>query len=233
MKGVRAAVVTGAGRGIGKSTALALAREGLAVALWSRSRSEVESVKREIEALGNANGDVLGLVVDVASAASVAVAAHATLKAFGAPLVVVNNAGIVTRSAITKTSEASWNAVVATNMTGPFLVTKALLPAMLRAKRGRIVHVASISSTLGTAMQASYCASKWGLVGFMKSLAEELRGTGLQTMAVLPGAVDTDMLKGSPFAPQMQADDVARAIVHAALYAADAMNGSAIEMFGP
>jgi 3-oxoacyl-[acyl-carrier protein] reductase len=233
MKRVRAAVVTGAGRGIGRSTALALAREGLAVALWSRSRLEVESVMGEIEALGTANRGVLGLIVDVANAASVAVAARATLKAFGAPVVVVNNAGIVRRSSIVKTSEASWNAVLATNLTGPFLVTKALLPAMLRAKQGRIVHVASISSTLGTPMQASYCASKWGLVGFMKSLAEELRGTGLQTMAVLPGAVDTDMLKGSSFAPLMQANDVARAVVHAALHAPDAMNGSAIEMFGP
>jgi 3-oxoacyl-[acyl-carrier protein] reductase len=103
---------------------------------------------------------------------------------------------------------------------------------MLAAGRGRFVHVASISATLGSPGAASYAASKWGLVGFAKSLAEELRGTGLQSIAILPGSVDTDMLAGSGFAPRMSADDVAGVIVHAALDAPDAVTGSAIEMFG-
>jgi 3-oxoacyl-[acyl-carrier protein] reductase len=92
--------------------------------------------------------------------------------------------------------------------------------------------VGSISSTLGTAKMSAYCASKWGVVGFMKALAEELRGTGLQTMAILPGSVDTAMLKGSGFAAQMTAEDVAGTIAYAALDAPDALNGSAIEVFG-
>jgi len=126
-----------------------------------------------------------------------------------------------------------WDAVIRVNLTGTFLVSRAFLPAMLARGRGRIVNVASISATLGTAKQAAYNASKWGVIGFTKSLAEELRGTGLQALAVLPGAVDTTMLVGSGFAPQMTAEEVAGTLVFAALDAPDAMNGSALEVFGP
>jgi 3-oxoacyl-[acyl-carrier protein] reductase len=104
---------------------------------------------------------------------------------------------------------------------------------MLHAGHGRLVAVSSISATLGTAGQSAYAAAKWGALGFTKSLAEELRGTGVQTMAVMPGAVATSMLAGSGFMPQMTAQDVARTVVFAALDAPDAMNGSAIEIFGP
>ena len=97
---------------------------------------------------------------------------------------------------------------------------------------GRFVHVASISATIGVPGAASYAASKWGLVGLSKSLAEELRGTGLQSVAVLPGSVNTEMLVGSGFSPAMGAEDAARVIVHAGLDAPDAMNGAAIEVFG-
>jgi len=100
------------------------------------------------------------------------------------------------------------------------------------ARRGRFVHVASISATLGCPGIASYAASKWGLVGFAKSLAEELRGTKLASIALLPGSVDTEMLVGSGFEPQMTADDVAAMLVHLGLDAPDALTGSAVEMFG-
>jgi 3-oxoacyl-[acyl-carrier protein] reductase len=223
-------VVTGAGRGIGRATALAFAHRGFDVALLARSVEEVERVGGEIIALGRR---ALALRCDVSSSHEVEHARGRTQDELGTPVVVVNNAGIVRRSLIHETNDADWDAVIATNLRGPFAVTRAYLPAMLAAKRGRIIVVSSISATLGTARQASYCASKWGAVGFMKSLAEELRGTGLATMAVLPGSVDTQMLEGSGFAAQMSADDVARLVVYAALDAPAAMNGSAIEMFGP
>ncbi len=123
--------------------------------------------------------------------------------------------------------------VIDVNLKGAFLIARAWLPQMLRSKSGRFVAVGSISSTLGTATQSAYCAAKWGLVGFVKSLAEELRGSGLQAMCVLPGSVDTAMLRGSAFAPQMTAEEVAKLVVYAALDAPDAMNGSAVEIFGP
>jgi 3-oxoacyl-[acyl-carrier protein] reductase len=222
-------VVTGAGRGIGKAVALAFAHEGFNVALWSRSAREVRAVAKEVESLGVV---ALGVEMDVAQHADVERAARQTIALMGTPRVVVNNAGVVARSLIEKTAEASWDNVLDVNLKGPFLVTRALLPAMKKAKRGRLVHIASISATLGTARHASYCASKWGLVGFMKSLAEELRGTGLQTLAVLPGSVNTSMLKGSPFRPEMEPEDVATTVIYAALRAPASMNGSAIEMFG-
>jgi 3-oxoacyl-[acyl-carrier protein] reductase len=104
---------------------------------------------------------------------------------------------------------------------------------MRAAAAGRIVTVGSISSTLGTAGLAPYCASKWGALGFTKALAEELRGTGLQALAVLPGTVDTPMAEVGGFPPQMTPEDVARVVAFAALDAPPAMNGSAIECFGP
>ncbi len=224
------AVVTGASRGIGRATAEALAKRGLTVALLGRVLGDLQAVASEIERNG---GHAVPIECDVADGEAIHAAATRVLAEHGPPLVVVNNAGIAARASIESMTDEVWNHVLAVNLTGPFRVARALLPAMKTAARGRIVHVGSISSTLGTPNLSAYCASKWGLVGFMKSLAEELRGTGLQTMAVLPGSVDTAMLKGSGFAPEMLAEDVAGTIAYLALDAPDAMNGSAVEVFGP
>lgn len=224
------AVITGASRGIGRATAEALVRRGFAVALLGRVHADVAAVAAEIEREG---GRALPVECDVSDAAAVDRAAQTVLRELGAPRVLVNNAGVVERARVDEMSEESWDHVVDVNLKGPFLVSRAFLPAMKRQETGRIIHVSSISATLGSAGASAYCASKWGLVGFMKSLAEELRGTGLQTLAVLPGSVDTRMLHGSGFAAQMTAEDVASTIVWAALEAPQAANGSAIEIFGP
>lgn len=224
------AVVTGASRGIGRATALALARRGRTVALVGRTASGLDAVRREVESLGGQASIHLG---DVALEADVTRVAEALVAAHGAPEVVVHNAGIVHRGAkVHEAAVQSFDRVLAVNLRGPFLLTRALLPAMLAAGRGRMVYISSISATLGSPGAASYAASKWGLVGLMKSVAEEVRGTGLTAVGVLPGSVDTDMLAGSGFAPQMTADEVASLVVYAALDAPAAMNGSAIEMFG-
>ncbi len=226
------AVVTGAGRGIGRAVALALSRRGLRVALLARTRGELEETARAIRAEDGA-AEPLVVPCDVSDSRGVAAASAEVLARLGAPRVVVNNAGVVKRARLHEMTEAEWDEVVGVNLKGAFLVTRALLPAMLGRGRGRVVNVASVSATLGTPRQVAYNASKWGVVGLTKSLAEELRGTGLQALAVLPGAVDTEMLKGSGYAPQMTAEEVANALVYAALDAPDAMNGSAIEVFGP
>jgi NAD(P)-dependent dehydrogenase (short-subunit alcohol dehydrogenase family) len=226
------AVVTGAGRGIGRAVALALGRRGLSVALLARTRSELEEVRRAFEAGSDPRAKAAVIPCDVADAGAVVAAAREVLETFGAPRVVINSAGIVRRARTEDTTDLDWDAVIGVNLSGTFRVSRAFLPSMLAQGRGRIVNVASISATLGTAGQGAYNAAKWGVVGFTKSLAEELRGTGLQAMAVLPGAVDTEMLKGSGFAPQMSADAVADTLVFAALDAPDAMNGSAVEIFG-
>jgi 3-oxoacyl-[acyl-carrier protein] reductase len=226
------AVVTGAGRGIGRAVALALGRRGLSVALLARTRSELEDVRRAFEVASGPLTQAAVIPCDVADPASVASAAREVLITFGTPAVVINSAGIVRRARTEDTTDADWDAVIGVNLTGTFRVARAFLPSMLARGRGRIVNVASISATLGTAGQAAYNAAKWGVVGFTKSLAEELRGTGLQAMAILPGAVDTEMLRGSGFLPQMKPDAVADTLVFAALDAPDAMNGSAVEIFG-
>jgi 3-oxoacyl-[acyl-carrier protein] reductase len=224
------AVVTGASRGIGRATAVALARRGLDVALLARDAAALDDAAAEVAGCGVR---ALALRCDVAREDEVRAACGRALAELGTPRVVVNDAGIVRRARVHEMSLADFRDVVDVNLVGTFLVTRALLPAMLAARRGRVVNVASISATLGTAGASAYCASKWGVLGFTKSLAEELRGTGLQALSVLPGSVDTAMLVGSGFAPEMTPAEVAGTIVWAALDAPDAMNGSSVEMFGP
>ena len=225
-----AAVVTGASRGIGRATALALAKRGLDVALLARTPADLSRVAAEVTSFGVG---ALPLQCDVTSEAEVASACGRVIDRFGAPSVLVNNAGTILRGLVHEIPPSDFRLVVDTNLVGTFLVTRALLPSMLARKSGRVIQIASISSTLGTAGASAYCAAKWAVVGFTKSLAEELRQTGVSTMSVLPGSVQTAMLEGSGFVPQMSAEEVAGTIVYAALDAPAAMNGSSIEMFGP
>ena len=224
------AVVTGAGSGIGKATAFALAGRGLDVALVGRTESTLRETAAAVEKSGVR---ALVSVADVGVATDVQRMAEAVTSGLGTPVLVVNNAGTAGRRArVEEVADAEWDALLGANLRGLFLVTRAFLPAMRTARVGRFVTVGSISSTLGTAGLAPYCASKWGALGFTKSVAEELRGSGLQALAVLPGTVDTPMAKVGGFVPRMTAAEVARVIVYAGLDAPPAMNGSAIECFG-
>src|SRR5690606_14687696 len=119
-----------------------------------------------------------------------------------------------------------------TNLLGAIWLTRALLPAMLRDGRGRIVNVGSISGTVGSRLQCVYNASKWALTGFTKSLAEELSETDVTVVIVHPGGVDTEMMVGSPFRPRMSPSEVAQTLAYFALDAPRAHNGAVIEMFG-
>jgi len=227
---VTSALVTGASRGIGRATAVALARRGVALALVGRASKELD----ESVALAREAGapEAVAFACDLADTGSVEAAAYAVLSHFPALGILVNDAGVAPRVSIEETRPDVWDETLAVNLRAPFLLTRAVLPIMRKNARGRIVHVGSISSTLGTARLAAYCASKWGLVGFMKSLAEELSGSGVTTVAVLPGSTATRMLEGSGMPPRMSADEVADTIVHFCLDASPAHNGAVIEMFG-
>lgn len=223
------AMITGASRGVGRATALELARRGVQLILLARTSPALT----ETTALLLRSGAVFDTVAaDLEDAESTVAACQRVVVQFGVPDIVVNNAGIVDRQAVERLSVASWERQLAVNLRAPFLITREFLPLFRAKRQGRIIHVASISSTLGAVNASAYCASKWGLVGFMKSLAEELRDSGLMTVAILPGSVDTDMLKGSGYPPRMTPEDVAQTIAHYALDAPLAHNGSVIEMFG-
>ncbi|HQY60826.1 MAG: SDR family NAD(P)-dependent oxidoreductase [Myxococcales bacterium] len=225
------AVVTGAGSGIGRAVAKALFARGLDLALLGRTKATLEATAREVLD-GATAGRALALRCDVSDPAGVAHACRRAVSELGVPRVVVHSAGVVVRAPVEATTDDAWRSVLGINLDGTFHVTRALLPAMRERGEGRFVAIASISSTLGTPKLSAYCAAKWGVVGFMKALAEELRGSALAAMSVLPGSVDTAMLDGSGFAPAMQPEDVANTVVYAALDAPLAMNGSAIEIFG-
>lgn len=225
------ALVTGGGRGIGAATAELLAARGGRVLIASRTRAELDATVARIERV-HGPGRVCAVVCNVASAADVARLREAASEFLGGLDLLVNNAGIAARALVHEMDETLWDEVLDINLKGAFLCTRAFLPWMLARGRGRVVNVASISATLGTPRMSAYCASKWGLVGFTKAVAEETRGKGVEVMAVLPGSVETEMLKGSGFAPAMRAEDVARTIVWLGLDAPAAMTGSAVEMFG-
>jgi 3-oxoacyl-[acyl-carrier protein] reductase len=226
------AVITGASRGIGLAFARRALVRGGRVVLCARGEDELSRACAQLEGeFGRAR--VHAVCCDVADEDEVAILQRESERFFdGAPFAVVNNAGIVERSAVHEMPLSQWNRVLSVNLTGAFLVSKAFLSAMRAAGRGRVVFVSSISGTLGTPRASAYNASKWAMIGLMKSLAEESREANVQAMAVLPGSVDTQMLVGSGFAPQMSADDVAKTIEFVAYDAPAAITGSAIEVFG-
>ena len=220
-------VVTGASRGIGRALALRLAKEGATVVLSARDATALAAVASEVTTAG---GRCLCVAADLCVTAEVRALAQAASNV-GPIDALVNNAGVVHRRSLADTDEARWDETLDVNLKAPYLLTQALLPGMLARGRGRIVNVCSISSVLGTPNLTAYCASKWALLGFTKALAREVEGTGVSVIAVLPGSTDTDMLKGSGFAPDFTADEVAQIIAYFAGLAPIALNGAALELF--
>lgn len=224
------AVITGGSRGIGLAIARGLGRRGLSLALLAHDEARLAEAVSELTREGLT---ATGYVCDVAEEGAMETAAKSIREAFGTPRIVVANAGIIHRAPVHELSLADFDRTVAVNLRGTFLLARAFVGDLRQAGRGRFLAIASISGTLGTAGSSAYNASKWGVIGFIKSLAEELRGTGVQALAVNPGSVDTAMLVGGAFPPQMLPDDVARLVTFAALDAPDAMNGAALDIFGP
>lgn len=185
------ALVTGASRGIGSATALALARAGLSVAIGYRSDPDGAE---ETVAKARADGGVaLSVALDVRDETSIEQTFRRVEKDLGPIRVLVNNAGYTKDGLAVKYTTENWNATVDTNLTGAFLCSRRALPAMLRARWGRIVNVASVAALRGNAGQAAYSASKAGLVGMTRSLAREVGGRGITVNAVCPGFVETRM----------------------------------------
>jgi 3-oxoacyl-[acyl-carrier protein] reductase len=219
------AVVTGAGRGIGRAIALKFAAEGADIACVSRTAENSEKVAAEVRALGR---KAWGYAVDVSDAASVNAAAEKILADAGRVDILVNNAGVARDGLIMRMSDEDWDTVLNTNLKGAFHFIRALSRSFIKQRSGRIINVASVIGLIGNAGQCNYAASKAGLIGLTQSMARELASRGITVNALAPGFIETDMtaglkeewkvelLKKIPLNCLGQSEDVA----HAALFLA-------------
>lgn len=184
------AIVTGASRGIGRSTALALARSGAYVSLAARTETHLREVQSEIEACG---GQAAIFPTDVSCEAEVAQLVYGTVERFGRLDIVVNNAGIGIFEPLTETTSEQWDRIMAINARGPFLLCRAAIPFLEQQRQSFIVNIASVVGVKGYENQAAYSASKHALMGMTKALAREVQKAGIRVHAICPGGVDTPM----------------------------------------
>jgi 3-oxoacyl-[acyl-carrier protein] reductase len=206
----KTAIITGSSRGIGKETAILLAKMGLNVVICSRTQNEIDSVVHEIKGItsnGNINNnnsnednnnynDVIGIKCDVSNSLEVDYLIQKTIDEFNAIDILVNNAGIVFIKKLIDTSEEEWNKTIDINLKSAFLCTKAILPFMIRNRQGVIINVSSGAGKTGFPDISAYCASKFGMIGLTESAASEVEAKdslNIRVMAICPGEVDTKM----------------------------------------
>ena len=195
----KTAIVTGGSRGIGRAICLELARRGANIVFsYAGNAAAAEETVKLVEETGATARAVQGDVTSADSAKELVEAA----KELGGVDILVNNAGITRDKLAARMSEEDFDAVIATNLKGAFLMTKAVLRSMMRAKSGAIVNMASVVGIMGNAGQANYAASKAGLIGMTKSVAREVASVGIRVNAVAPGYIETDMTAAMPEAAQ-------------------------------
>ena len=186
------ALVTGASRGIGAAIAEKLAAAGATVVGTATSEKGAQAISGRLGEQGR------GAVLDIASEDSVQALFAGIQKTEGAPTIVVNNAGITRDNLLLRMKTEEWDDVLATNLSGTYRVCKAALRGMMKAKRGRIVNIASVIGVMGNPGQANYAAAKAGIIGFSKSLAREVGSRNITVNVVAPGFIDTDMTRALP-----------------------------------
>ncbi len=187
----RAALVTGASRGIGRAIAIELGRQGARVAVNFREQAEAAAaVADEIARLGS---EAITIQGDVASPDDAARIVQETVGRFGQLDILVNNAGVTRDTLLLRMSERDWDVVHDTNLRGAFLVTKAALRYLLRSRAGRVINITSVVGVMGNAGQTNYAAAKAGLIGFTRALAREVASRGVTVNAVAPGYIETDI----------------------------------------
>jgi 3-oxoacyl-[acyl-carrier protein] reductase len=187
------ALVTGASRGIGAAIADMLAAQGATVIGTATSESGAAAIGERMKAVGGH-----GRMLNVNDGASIEALVEAIAKEFGAVSILVNNAGITRDNLLMRMKDEDWNAILDTNLTSVYRTSKAVMRAMMKARRGRIINIASVVGVTGNAGQANYAAAKAGIIAFSKSLAKEIGSRGITVNVVAPGFIDTDMTKALP-----------------------------------
>lgn len=237
----KAAIVTGASRGIGRAIARALADEGACIAACSRSSEGCRETAEMIRADG---GEAHPFQVDVVDAEAVASLFKAVLEQFGRIDILVNNAGITADNLLVRLRESDWDSVIDTNLKGTFNCTKAVARAMIRQRGGKIINIASVVALTGNPGQANYCASKAGIIGFTKAVARELASRNITVNCVAPGYINTTMTSALPEKAREEIrrliplgrlgepEDVAEVVKFLASPAADYVTGEVIRTDG-
>jgi 3-oxoacyl-[acyl-carrier protein] reductase len=235
------ALVTGASRGIGKAIAEALGAQGMTVIGTATSDRGAEAISESLAGAGIAGK---GMCLNVSDDASVEAVVKAIGEEFGTITVLVNNAGITRDNLLMRMKPEEWDSVINTNLTSLYRVCKACLRPMMKAKTGRIVNIASVVGVSGNAGQTNYAAAKAGMIGFTKSLAQEVGSRGITVNAVAPGFIDTDMtrelpdaqrealLSAIPLARLGQPEEIAAAVAFLASDAAGYVTGETIHVNG-
>jgi 3-oxoacyl-[acyl-carrier protein] reductase len=189
------ALVTGASRGIGQAIARKLGALGARTIGTATTDKGAAAIQADFDASGV---EGLGLCLDVTDSGSVDAALNSIRERFGAPTVLVNNAGITRDNLLMRMKDEEWLSVVETNLTSVFRLSRACLRGMMKAKQGRIINIASVVASMGNPGQSNYCAAKAGMLGFTRSLAREVGSRGITVNAVAPGFIDTDMTRELP-----------------------------------
>ncbi len=232
------ALVTGASRGIGASIARTLAAAGATVVGTATGQSGADGITKALAGKGR------GIVLNVADDASIQAAIKDIQETEGSPGILVNNAGITKDNLLMRMKQEEWDEVMATNLTGLYLLCKACLRGMMKARKGRIINIASVVAVMGNAGQANYAASKAGMIGFSKSLAREIGSRGITVNVVAPGFIDTDMTKvladeqraalmtQIPLGRLGSVDDIARSVLFLASEAGAYITGETLHVNG-
>ncbi len=236
------ALVTGASRGIGRAIAVALGQAGVRVAGTATTDDGASRMQQELNDLGIS---ALGLCMNVTDLASMDAALERISAVFGgAPSILVNNAGITKDNLMLRMKDSDWDAIIATNLSAVFHLTKRCMRAMTKARHGRIINITSVVGYSGNAGQTNYAAAKAGLVGFSKSLAREIGPRGVTVNCVAPGFIETDMtnalaeshrhalLANIPLGRLGQAEEVAAAVVFLASPQAGYITGETLHVNG-
>ncbi|MGH9364263.1 MAG: SDR family NAD(P)-dependent oxidoreductase [Thermoanaerobaculia bacterium] len=231
----RTALVTGAGRGIGRSIAVRFAEEGARVAAVARTESDLAETARQVAAAG---GRCLPIPCDIREPGAATESVRRAERELGPVDILVNNAGVFVWRPFLELSPADWDLVLSTNLTGAARFCRAVLPGMVERKSGRIVNVASIHGRQGDANVAAQSAAKFGLIGLTQSLAHEFRGSNIAVNAVCPGTVEnkldesTAADRAAPLAEKLWPRDVAKAVLFLASDDAAGITGAALEVYG-